>query len=43
MEQISVKGTLINITGVGDDDYISLTDIAKTKNPEFPADVIKIG
>ncbi|MCH3909498.1 MAG: KilA-N domain-containing protein [Bacilli bacterium] len=41
MEQISVKGTLINITGVGDDDYISLTDIAKTKNPEFPADVIK--
>jgi len=28
-------------TGVGDDDFVSLTDIAKIKNPEFPADVIK--
>jgi len=24
-----------------DDDFISLTDIAKYKNPEFPADVVK--
>ena len=23
------------------DDYISLTDIAKYRNPEFPADVVK--
>ena len=25
----------------GEDDYISLTDIAKHRNPEFPADVVK--
>src|SRR5574344_356652 len=31
MKQIDVKGALINITGVEDDDYISLTDIAKLK------------
>jgi hypothetical protein len=24
-----------------DDDYISLTDIAKYKNPEFPAEVVR--
>ncbi len=31
MKQIDVKGALINITGVEDNDYISLTDIAKLK------------
>ena len=29
------------ITSLNNEDYISLTDIAKYKNPEFPADVIK--
>ena len=30
------------VTTVGsEDDYISLTDIAKRRNPEFPADVVK--
>ena len=39
---ITAKGTEITVLSKGtDDDYISLTDIAKYKNPEFPADVIK--
>ena len=40
--KIVVKNTEITVLSVGDaDDYISLTDIAKYKNPEFPADVVK--
>jgi hypothetical protein len=39
---INAKGTEITILSKGDDnDFISLTDIAKYKNPEFPADVVK--
>ena len=41
MHKISIKNVNVSITGTGDDDYISITDIAKIKNPEFPADVIK--
>lgn len=41
MHKITVKNLEINVTGIGDDDFISLTDIAKIKNPGFPADVIK--
>ena len=41
MNKIVVKNVDINVTGIGDDDFVSLTDIAKIKNPEFPADVIK--
>ena len=41
MNKITVKNIEINVTGVGDDDFVSLTDMAKLKNPEFPADVIK--
>ena len=41
MNKITVKNIQINVTGIGDDDFISLTDMAKIKNPEFPADVIK--
>lgn len=38
---ITAKGTEIAVISTGsDDDYISLTDIAKYKNPEFPADVV---
>ena len=39
---IHAKNTEISvISNIEQDDYISLTDIAKYKNPEFPADVIK--
>ena len=41
MNKITVRNVDINITGVGDDDFISLTDISRTKNPEFPSDVVK--
>ncbi len=39
---INANGTEIAILSTGsNDDYISLTDIAKYKNSEFPADVVK--
>lgn len=34
MKSIIVKEKSINITGIGDDDYISLTDIARIKNDD---------
>jgi hypothetical protein len=40
MEQIKVKGSLINITGIGDDDYVSITDIARFKTDGSTRDVI---
>ena len=36
MKNIIVKDQIINITGVNGDDYISLTDIARIKNPKEP-------
>ena len=40
--KINAKGMEIEVVSIGnDDDYISLTDIAKYKNSEFPADVVK--
>ena len=41
METITVKNIEINVTGIGEDDFISLTDIAKTRNSAFPSDVVK--
>lgn len=41
MGKITVKNIEINVTGIGDDDFISLTDIGKIKNPEFPREVVK--
>lgn len=41
MKKITIKNIEINVTGIGDDDFVSLTDMAKIKNPDFPADVIK--
>ena len=41
MEQIEVKGLAINITGIEDNDYISLTDLARIKNSKEPKDVVK--
>ena len=40
MEKITVKNININVTGLGEDDYISLTDIARFKNEEDPNAVI---
>ena len=40
MNKITVKNIDINITGISDEDYISLTDIAKLKNKEDPNAVI---
>ena len=40
MEQIKVKGSFINITGIGDDDYVSITDIARFKTDGSTRDVI---
>ena len=39
--KVDVAGTAIAIEMVGRSDYISLTDIAKHKNPENPSDIIK--
>ena len=39
---INANGTEITVLSKGNEnDFISLTDIAKYKNPEFPADVVK--
>src|SRR3990167_4655175 len=38
---INVKGNEIVLFSKNEEDYISLTDIAKYKNKEYPADVIK--
>jgi len=39
--EIKVKDNLIKIMKVGSIDYISLTDLARYKNPTEPKDVIK--
>jgi len=36
-----VQDTLVSMTRVHDDDYISLTDIARVRNPDEPKDVVK--
>ena len=41
MKKITVKDIEINVTGIEDDDCISLSDIARIKNSEFPSDVIR--
>ena len=41
MEQIEVKGLAINVTCIEDNDYISLTDLARIKNSKEPKDVVK--
>ncbi|MBU4075902.1 MAG: KilA-N domain-containing protein [Euryarchaeota archaeon] len=40
-KKIQVLGTEIALSSQEKEDYISLTDIARFKNPEHPADVIK--
>lgn len=41
MDKIVVREKEISITGSGDEDYVSLTDIARIKNSKEPKDVIK--
>lgn len=41
MNKITVQGKEINYKTINEEDYISLTDIAKAKNPKEPKDVIK--
>ena len=41
MNKIVVKNIEINVTGVGDEDFVNLTDIARIVNPEFPAYVVR--
>ncbi|MCD6526806.1 MAG: KilA-N domain-containing protein, partial [Desulfuromonas sp.] len=38
---LEVRGTAVKIKTVGSDDFICLTDIAKSKNPEHPDDLIR--
>ena len=38
--KIKVKDNLVGIMRIGDIDYISLTDLARYKNPLSPGDVI---
>ncbi len=40
-KKIKVLGTEIALSSQKKEDYISLTDIARYKNPEHPSDVIK--
>ena len=38
---INANGVEIRVASSNEADYISLTDIAQKRNPEFPADVVK--
>jgi hypothetical protein len=41
MAKINVLNKEISLYSINNDDFISLTDIAKHKNPEAPADIVK--
>ncbi len=41
-QKITVKGIIITTNIVDNEDYISLTDIVRIKNPVEPKDVAKI-
>lgn len=40
MDKITIKNIEINVTGISDNDFISLTDLARFKNSEDPNAVI---
>lgn len=40
-QKILVKGVEITYNQIKEEDFISITDIAKYKNPDAPADIIK--
>ena len=39
--QLLVQNTIVSFTRIARGDFISLTDIAKVKNPDEPKDVVK--
>lgn len=41
MKKLIVQDTLVSLTRINDADYISLTDIARVRNPDEPKDVVK--
>jgi len=41
VKKLIVKDTLVSLTRINDADYISLTDIARVRNPDEPKDVVK--
>jgi hypothetical protein len=41
MSKVSIRGTEVTVFTVNKEDYISLTDIAKYRNAETPADIVK--
>ena len=41
MNKITVKSIEINVTGIDDDSFVNITDIARIVNPEFPAYVVR--
>lgn len=41
MKKLIVQDTLVSLTRINDVDYISLTDIARVRNPDEPKDVVK--
>lgn len=40
-KSLLIKETPVNFFSKNENEYISLMDIAKQKNPEYPADVVK--
>ena len=40
-KKIDVAGTAVSITHSNQEEYVCITDIAKYKNPEAPADIVK--
>ena len=41
MNRITVKSIEINVTGIDDDSFVNITDIARIVNSEFPAYVVR--
>ena len=40
-QKIEIKGVEVNFMQINEEDFICITDIAKYKNPDAPADIIK--
>ena len=41
MKKLMVQNRSVSISRINEDDYISLTDIARVRNPDEPKDVVK--
>ena len=41
MKKLLVQNSSISLSRTNEDDYISLTDIARIRNPDEPKDVVK--